>query len=130
MKKITNGMKTAARGLAGLVVVSGVTMLMAGCTTAVGSGRVVAVTERGFGIKIAQQTQNQTPEIALGFFSSTVELIPTATNAVLNTPDFANTFAIGQSGAPFVFDVNETTASGRMMTGAGTNIASQPIVPK
>ncbi len=126
MKKIKN--KIAA--VVALGALAALALGAAGCATAIGSGKVIAVTERGFGLKLAQQTQNQTPEVMLGFFSSTVELIPTSTNAAIQTPDYANTFSLGQSGAPFVFDVNETTASGRMQAGAGTNIASQPIVPK
>ncbi len=102
-----------------------------GCSTAIGSGKVISVSERGFGIKIAQQTQNQTPEVMLGFFSTTVRLIPTSTNAAIRVPDYADTFAIQQSANPFDFNVNETTASGTYQTGSPTNqVAAQPIVPK
>lgn len=106
----------------------------AGCSSAINSGHVVSVTERGFGIVIAQSTAQETPEVKLGFFSSAVVLAPTVTNQTLTAPNFANTFALGQSINPFAFDVNETIASGNYQTGqsagGATNpIAAQPIVP-
>lgn len=102
-----------------------------GCTTAIGSGKVISVSERVFGIRIAQQTQNQSPEIDLGFSSSTVRLIPTSTNAPIQVPAYADTFNIQQAATPFDFNVNETTASGGYQTGGATNsVAAQPIVPK
>ena len=109
-------------------------ILLAGCTSAINSGHIVSVTERGFGILIAQSTQNQTPEIKLGFFSSAVVLEPVTTNGTLTAPNFANTFAIDQSTAPFNFGVDETIASGNYMTGNPLNstnasMASKPIVP-
>lgn len=105
--------------------------VVTGCTTAIGSGKVISVSERVFGIRIAQQTQNQTPEIDLGFCSSTVRLIPTSTNAPIQVPAYADTFAIAQSATPFDFNVNETTAAGGYQTGNGTNqVAAQPIIPK
>jgi hypothetical protein len=108
--------------------------LVTGCTSAINSGHVVSVTERGFGIIIAQSTQNQSPEIKLGFFSSAIVLEPCVTNATLTVPDFANTFALDQAASPFSFGVDETIASGRYQTGnplsPSNSIASQPIVPK
>jgi hypothetical protein len=108
-------------------------VLCSGCTSAITSGHVVSVTERGFGIIVAQSTAQETPEVKLGFFSSAVVLEPTVTNANLTAPNFANTFALGQSINPFAFDVNETIASGNYQTGnslgASNPIAAQPIVP-
>lgn len=113
----------------------GIAFGASGCTSALNSGHIVSVTERGFGIDIiTTSTANGTPQIKLGFFSSAVVLEPVATNAVLTAPNFANTFAIDQTASPFAFGVNETIASGSYQTGnvmsTNTAIASQPVVPK
>lgn len=118
-----------------LVLALGLTVGASGCTSALNSGHIVSVTERGFGIDIVTtSTANGTPQIKLGFFSSAVVLEPTVTNATLTAPNFANTFAIDQTASPFAFGVNETIASGSYQTGnvmdTNTAIASQPVVPK
>lgn len=119
----------SALAITGLILLAG---CLTGCTTAVNSGHIVSVTERGFGIRVAQSTQNQTPEISLGFFSSAVVLEPVSTNA-LSAPNFANTFSIDQSVTPFSFGVNETIASGNYRTGntmATNQVASEPAIAK
>jgi predicted small secreted protein len=103
-----------------------------GCTTALGTGKVVSVTERGIGFKVAQAVANQTPEVTFGFFSSTVVLVPTSTNADLKTPNYGNTFDFNQGGA-LNLGIGESLATGNFQTAKAneTNaITSQPIIPK
>lgn len=103
-----------------------------GCTTPLGTGKVVSVTERGIGFKVAQAVANQTPEVMFGFFSSTVVLVPTSTNADLKTPNYANTFDFNQGGA-LNLGIGESLATGNYQTAKpdGTNtISSQPIIAK
>jgi hypothetical protein len=109
-----------------LLAIAGI--LFNGCTTAIGSGKVVSVTERGIGFKIAQAVANQTPEFTFGFFSSTVVLVPTATNDI-KTPSYGNTFGFDQGGV-FNLGISESLATGNYQTSHGTNTTSQPIVPK
>jgi hypothetical protein len=105
-------------------------LVQTGCVTAIKQGDIVSITERGFGVKVtATSSTTQTPEVWLGFYSSTVSMIPTSTNAVWS-PNFANTFAIGQKAVPFTFDVGESIASGDYQTDDSTNVTSQPVVPK
>jgi len=95
-------------------------------------GHVISVTDRGFGINIeTASSPNSTPTVKMGFFSQTVFIEPVATNATLETPAVANTFALDNNGSPFSFGVNETIASQDYQTGNATNsVAAQPIVPK
>jgi hypothetical protein len=99
------------------------------CETALNSGHVISVTERVYGLKVAESTQNETPEIEIGFSSSTVVLMPTVTNTVLNVPAIADTFSIDQTSA-LGLAVGETFASGDYQTGPDTNSTSKPILPK
>jgi cystathionine beta-lyase/cystathionine gamma-synthase len=99
------------------------------CETALNSGHVVSVTERVYGLKVAQATQNETPEIEIGFSSTTVVLMPTITNQTLNVPAIADTFSLDQT-STFALGIGETFASGVYQTGPDTNTTSKPIVPK
>lgn len=105
------------------------TALTPGCSTAISSAKVVSVTERGIGFKIAQAVANQTPEFTFGFFSSTVVLIPTSTNAPIQTPRYANEFSFDQT-SPFALGIGENLATGEVLTQKGTNVVSQAIIPK
>lgn len=108
-------------------------LLFAGCASNPAVvGHVVSVTDRGFGVNIqTASSPNSTPTVKLGFFSQTVFIEPVATNATLETPAVANTFALDNTGTPFAFGVNETIASQDYQTGSATNsIAAQPIIPK
>lgn len=103
-----------------------------GCTTALGTGKVVSVTERGIGFKVAQAVANQTPEVMFGFFSSTVVLVPTSTNADLKTPNYANTFDFNQGGV-MNLGIGESLATGNYQTAKANDtnsVTSQPIIPK
>lgn len=105
-----------------------------GCISAIKHGDIVSITERGFGVEVsAASSTTQTPTVRAGFFSTTVQIIPTSTNGI-SSPNFANTIAIGQTAVPFGLDVAESTASGNYQTGNAANksnsISSQPIVPK
>lgn len=107
-------------------------LFTSGCTTALGTGKVVSVTERGIGFKIAQAVANQTPEVEFGFFSSTVVLVPTSTNADLKTPNYANTFDFNQGGA-LSLGIGESLATGNYQTAKANDtnsVTSQPIIPK
>lgn len=112
------------------VLALGLALLCAGCVTAIKHGNIISVTERGFGVKVtATSTTTQTPEIWVGYFSSTFRMIPTSTNSIYS-PNFADTIEIGQSAIPFSLDIQESTGSGSYQTAHKTNVTSQPIVPK
>ena len=124
----------AVRIAIGLAAISA--LWLAGCST--GSiqvpGRVVSVTERGFGVQVEATTAtSQTPKVRLGFFSSTVFIEPVVTQAVY-VASVANTFAIDNSATPFAFGVNETMARGDYRAGNTINatnaIASEPAIPR
>ncbi|HEY1788579.1 MAG TPA: hypothetical protein VGJ73_10510 [Verrucomicrobiae bacterium] len=110
-------------------------MLGAGCTAVLNSpqGKILSVTERGIGFEVAQSTQNETPEVKFGFFSSAVVILPTSTNAPTYSPNFANTFDFAQSGA-LQMGIGENIASGNYQTlqPGATNSATttQPVTPK
>lgn len=114
------------------VIAIGLVSLATGCVTAIKHGNVVSITESGLGVKVSTaNSSTQTPDVMLGFFRTQVTLLPTATNAVLNTPSVGATFKASQSAAPFNFGVDETIASGTYQTSNQTNQpSSQPIVPK
>lgn len=98
-------------------------------------GKILSVTERGFGLWVGQSQSTQTPEVKLGFFSSAVVIVPTGrdTNGVVQSPNFANTFDVGNHGA-LNLDIKENIASGNYQTLAAglTNsaVTTQPITPK
>jgi hypothetical protein len=55
-------------------------LLCAGC--AIPKGDVVSVTQSVIGIKIGQNPATQTPEVQIGFFRSTYQVVPTSTNMI------------------------------------------------
>ena len=109
--------------------------IFTGCTSIINdpNGKIVSITERGVGFVVAESPTTQTPAVKFGFFSSAVVLLPTSTNAPINSPNFANTFDFAQSGA-MSLGIGEDIASGNYQTSkAGqTNSAptTQPITPK
>lgn len=54
--------------------------LLAGCKLP--EGRVVSVTQSVIGIKVGQNVATGTPELQLGFFRSTFQVVPTSTNRI------------------------------------------------
>ena len=114
---------------------SSVTLALVGCTSIINTpqGKILSVTERGIGLEIAQSTQNQTPEIKFGFFSSAVVILPTSTNGPTQSPNFANNFGFDQTGA-LQLGINESIASGNYQTSqpgpTNSAITTQPVVPK
>ena len=110
-------------------------VLSTGCTSVVNSpsGKILSVTERGIGFKVAQSTSSQTPEVLFGFFSSAVVLLPTSTNGPISSPNFAITFDFAQAGA-LQLGIGENIASGnyQTLTPGQTNsaVATQPVVAK
>lgn len=110
---------------------------LTGCVSAIkatADGKVaITVTEKVFGVIVAQSTQNQPPQIQLGFITSVVKLTPCSTNGPLWAAPTADTFSIGNNAVPFSFDVTETDATGNYQTGNANStntVTSQPIVPK
>ena len=111
-------------------------MATTGCVsaiTATGQGKVVtSVTETVLGLHVAEQTQNETPELDFGYTRTTVVLEPASTNSPIYVPNYANTFDFDQSEL-LAFGGGESVASGYYQTAepSGTNtVNSQPIVPK
>lgn len=99
--------------------------LLAGCETALNSGHVVSVTERVYGLKVAEAVANETPEVELGFSSTTVVLMPTITNATLNVPAIADTFTMDQTSA-LGLNIGEAFSS---QTYEASDTNQRPIIP-
>ena len=111
-------------------------LALTGCVSAikaVGDAKaIVSVTETMLGFRLAQSTQNQTPEFDFGYHRATVVLEPASTNGPIYAPNYANTFSFDQA-TTLSFALDESVASGNYQTASpgGTNtISSQPIVPK
>ena len=122
-------MKNTITLIIGLALVAGIT----GCTSVLNTpdGKVLGVTSRVFGINIAASgsASTATPAIQLGMISQTVWIFPTSTNRLYAAP-VASTLNIDQSWNPFAWSDDENLATEDMQTWSGTNIASQPVVPK
>lgn len=110
--------------------------LFTGCVSAIkavgDSKAIVSVTETTLGLRLAEATQNQTPEFDFGYHRTTVVLEPASTNGPIYAPNYANTFSFDQN-STLSFALDESVASGIYQTASpnGTNrISSQPIVPK
>lgn len=118
-----------------LAVVPLVAGLATGCSTVINTpqGKILSVTERGLGFEMAQSPQTQSPEVKFGFFSSAVVIIPTATNAPVNSPNFANNFSFDQTGA-LQLGIGENIAAGNYQTSqpgpTNSAVTTQPVVPK
>lgn len=115
-----------------LVISTGLAILAVGCTSqAIKSGDIVSITERNFGVHVASVSSSTgSPDVMLGFNSTTIQFTPTVTNGTIASPTYANSFKIGQAAVPFTFDVDENIASGNVQIGPATNTVSTPIVPK
>lgn len=102
-----------------------------GCGTVYNSNKITAVKERGFGIVIAESAANQTPEMKMGFFSSVIQIIPTATttNGTIETPRYMDTFELEGSANPLDTSIKENTGTGKVLVGSGTNDTSKAIEP-
>lgn len=56
--------------------------LLSGCVLSKPNGNIVSVTSTVIGIKVGQNPVTQNPELQLGFFRSTFQIVPTATNQI------------------------------------------------
>ena len=125
-------MKTKIKYIIGLaaVLLAGVT----GCTSILNTpeGKIMGVQSRVFGINIAATTSASqvSPAIQLGLISQTVWIFPTSTNVLYSSP-LAATLKVDQSGwNPMAWGWDENVGVENMQTYDGTNVSSQPIVPK
>ena len=114
-------------------------VLLTGCTSTevakqyAENGQIgyrTTVRQRGVGLWFETpdpSTGSTSMKIKAGFFSSTVERTPVATNQVYEANHF-DTFESEQSGYnPFSFSYNETSGSGFVST---TNSGGMAIIPK
>lgn len=125
------GPLAAALILAGLLALG-----LTGCTSMVNTpqGKILSVTERGLGFHVkTTSTTTQTPDVVFGFWSSAIVIIPTATNAAVNSPNFANTFDFAQSGI-LQNGIAENISSGNTATynpnATNSAPATAPVIPK
>ncbi len=102
---------------------------LTGCQTALNSDKIVSVKVRTFGLTVGQNPINQTPEIKLGFSSVVYQMIPTSTNGIVYAPKYADSFELKQGINPFATGIDETTGTGDVYLGDGTNVVSQAIIP-
>jgi hypothetical protein len=71
-------------------------------------GRVVAVTQRTFGLQLGQQPSDQIPSFKLGLVTTTFRMIPTATNQ-LYSPPLSDSFSFTGSGLSYANDEDFST---------------------
>lgn len=110
--------------------------LLTGCVSTLNApqGKILSITERGLGFHIkTTSAASQTPDAVFGFWSSAVVIIPTSTNGPTSSPNFANTFAFGQTGI-MQLGIDENIASGNYQTlkpgATNSAVATQPVTPK
>lgn len=121
---------TGVSGPLGLLACGGLMLLATGCmSTAIKDGYIVSVKQRAFGLIVeTASTQNGSPNIKLGFASTVVQMIPTATNE-LHAPKFVDSFDIQQSINPFDTSISENAGSGDVVVGATDYGLSGAITP-
>lgn len=56
--------------------------LLTGCVLSKPNGNIVSVTQTVIGIRIGQNPVTQNPELELGFFRSTFQIVPTSSNMI------------------------------------------------
>ena len=102
-----------------------------GCTTAIQHGDIVAVTTRGLGVRIEAITQTGTPgAVDVGYFSSTVHLIPTtrnATNGTIATPNYGHSFNTKQNGLTS-WEIDEAFSAGQTAVLDSGQTNSAPVL--
>jgi hypothetical protein len=104
-----------------ILLVSLTVFILAGCTTALQSDKIISIKTRCFGVIIetSSMSANSVPTVKLGFISQVVQLIPTSTN-VLYAPNYMDTFDLGQGMSPFSTTISEDTGTGNVMLDPGT----------
>lgn len=81
-------------------------LLLAGCK--IPEGRIVSITQSVIGVKIGQNPATQTPELQIGFFRSTFQIVPTSTNE-LHAPKVNSSLSLEQKAFTTVVDEDFTT---------------------
>lgn len=81
-------------------------LLLAGCK--IPEGRIVSITQSVIGIKIGENLATQTPEVQIGFFRSTFQIVPTSTNE-LHAPKVNSSLSLDQKAFTTSIDENFLT---------------------
>lgn len=89
------GISHASKILAVLMV-----LVLTGC--AIPNGRIVSITQSVIGIKIGENPATQTPEVQIGFFRSTFQIVPVGTNGVV--PKVNSSLSLTQKAFSTVID--------------------------
>jgi hypothetical protein len=109
----------------GLALMAGV--LLTGCMTAIKHGDIVSITQAGVGIDVeTASASSATPNVRLGFFRTTVNLVPTSTNGPVNVPNVANVAHVDQNGKTLVIGGHESLSTGNYKTYNDTNVVTEP----
>jgi hypothetical protein len=78
-------------------------------------GDIVSVTQSLIGIRFGLNPQNQTPELQIGFFRSTFQIVPTSTNVVYS-PTVNSSLSLDQKSFSSSIDEDFTTGNTRPVT--------------
>lgn len=110
-------------------------VLLAGCK--IPEGKIISVTQSVIGIKIGENPATQTPELQIGFFRSTFQIVPTlTTNGVISAPKVNSSLALTQKAFTTVIaedfetsgaDIPQAPSAARLMMMSRTN-AVKPAV--
>ena len=84
-------------------------LLLPLCGCKIPEGRIVSVTQSVIGIKVGENPATQTPELQIGFFRSTFQVVPTSTNAI-NAPKVNSSLGLTQKS--FTTDIQEDFETG------------------
>lgn len=57
-------------------------LLLTGCVLSKPNGQIVSVTSTVIGIRLGQNPLSQSPELQLGFFRATYQIVPTSTGQI------------------------------------------------
>lgn len=85
-------------------------LLLAGCVLSKPNGNIVSVTQTVIGIKVGQNVVTEMPEMQIGFFRSTFQIVPTSTNQIF-APSVNSSLSLDQKAFSTQIDEDFTTGS-------------------
>lgn len=91
-----------------LVALLGLSMAFTGCSSKRPPGQIISFTQRVIGIDASENAVNQTPQLRLGFVSTTYHVVPTGSNIVAP----AVSSSIDLSHKPFATGITEQFSTG------------------
>lgn len=93
---------------------------LTGCVLSKPNGQIVSVTSTVIGIRIGQNPLSQSPELQLGFFRATYQIVPTSTNEI-HAPPVNSSLSLDQKAFSTSIDEN-------FLTGGAEALPDNPAV--